>query len=45
MRLLLHEMPVVPLYHRVNLFGVSERVRWEPRLDGKILAAEVRLRE
>jgi len=43
MQLVLHEMPVVPLYHRVNLFGVAERVRWEPRLDGKILAAEVRL--
>lgn len=41
MRLLLEEMPLVPLYHRVNLFGVSERVRWEPRLDGKLLAAEV----
>lgn len=45
MRLLLEEMPVIPLYHRVNLFGVAERLRWEPRLDGKILAAEVRLRE
>ena len=45
MRLLLREMPVVPLYHRVNLFGVAERLRWTPRLDGKLLAAEVRYRD
>jgi hypothetical protein len=43
MALVLAEMPVVPLYHRNNLYGVSDRVRWEPRLDGRILAAEVSL--
>ena len=43
MDLVLREMPVVPLYSRYNLYGVSDRVRWEPRLDGKVLAAEIAL--
>jgi peptide/nickel transport system substrate-binding protein len=41
MRVAMDEMPLVPLYHRLNLYGVSRRVRWEPRLDGKMLAAEM----
>lgn len=41
MRLVLEEMPLIPLYHRQNLFGIAKRVRWEPRLDGKLLAAEM----
>lgn len=44
MKLVLDEMPMVPLYHRANLFGVSNRVEWHPRLDGKLLAAEMKLR-
>jgi len=41
MRVAADEMPLVPLYHRLNLYGVSRRVRWEPRLDGKMLATEM----
>lgn len=39
----MQEMPVVPLYHKHNLYGVSTNVAWEPRLDGKLLAAEMSL--
>ncbi len=45
MRVATDEMPLVPLYHRLNLYGVSRRVRWEPRLDGKMLAAEMSLQQ
>lgn len=41
MRLALEEMPLVPLFHRHNLYGVSDRVQWEPRLDGELLAVEI----
>lgn len=41
MRCAMETMPVVPLYHRFDLYGISNRVRWEPRLDGKLLAAEM----
>jgi peptide/nickel transport system substrate-binding protein len=44
-RLALDEVPLVPLYHRASLYAVSKRVRWEPRLDGKLLAAEMTLVE
>lgn len=40
-RLAMEEMPLVPLYHRHDLYGVGERVRWEPRLDGMLLAFEM----
>jgi peptide/nickel transport system substrate-binding protein len=43
MRFALDDMPVVPVYHKDNLFGVARRVRWQPRLDGKLLAAEMDL--
>jgi peptide/nickel transport system substrate-binding protein len=42
MQVALQEMPIVPVYHRLNLYGVADRVRWEPRLDGRMLAAEMR---
>ncbi len=45
MRLAMEEMPVVPLYHRVDVYAASERVHWTPRLDGKLLAVEMALRE
>lgn len=44
MRKAMEEMPLVPLYTRFNVYGVSERVEWEPRLDGRLLAAEMSLR-
>jgi ABC-type transport system substrate-binding protein len=44
MRLVLQQMPLVPLDHRVNFCAVADRVLWEPRLDGKLLAVEMSLR-
>ena len=44
MTLAMEEMPIVPLHHRDNLYAVSERVEWQPRLDGKLLAVEMRLK-
>lgn len=43
MRLALEEMPLVPLFIRTSLYAASNRVRWEPRLDGNLLAAEMSL--
>jgi peptide/nickel transport system substrate-binding protein len=40
-RVAMDDMPLVPLYHRVNFYGVASDVQWEPRLDGKLLAAEM----
>jgi hypothetical protein len=36
-------MPIVPIYTRDNVFAVSSHVQWEPRLDARLLAAEMRL--
>jgi peptide/nickel transport system substrate-binding protein len=41
MRLATQELPVIPLYTRSALYAVSDRIRWRPRLDGKLLAAEM----
>jgi peptide/nickel transport system substrate-binding protein len=43
MRRVLEDAAVVPLYHRADLYGVSRRVQWEPRLDGMLLASEMSL--
>jgi peptide/nickel transport system substrate-binding protein len=43
MRRVREDAAVVPLYHRADLYGVSRRVRWEPRLDGMLLASEMTL--
>jgi peptide/nickel transport system substrate-binding protein len=40
---LAEEMPVVPLLGRTDLYAVSERVRWKPRFDGSLRAAEMSL--
>jgi peptide/nickel transport system substrate-binding protein len=40
-RLALDDMPLVPLYHRMNFYGVASDIAWDPRLDGKLLAAEM----
>lgn len=37
----MEEMPLVPLLVRDDLYAVSSRIRWEPRLDGRVLAAEM----
>jgi peptide/nickel transport system substrate-binding protein len=41
MRMALLEMPIVPLYHPDNVYAVSEKLRWQPRVDGNLLAAEM----
>jgi len=43
MEVAIEELPLVPLFTRTYLYGVSERLRWEPRLDGKLLVAEMSL--
>jgi ABC-type oligopeptide transport system substrate-binding subunit len=36
------DMAVVPLFTRANVYGVSTRLAFEPRLDGKLLAVEMK---
>lgn len=38
------ELPILPVYSRYDLYAVSERVAFEPRLDGKLVVAEMGLR-
>lgn len=44
MRSATRALPVIPLLDRAALYGVSERVAFSPRLDGRLLAAEMSLR-
>jgi len=39
------EAALVPLLNLKDIYGLSERLQWEPRLDGKIFAVEMRLAE
>ncbi len=39
------EAALVPLLNLEDIYGLSERLQWEPRLDGKILAYEMSLTE
>jgi peptide/nickel transport system substrate-binding protein len=39
------EAPVVPLVNLEDIYGLSERLQWEPRLDGKMLVHEMSLAE
>jgi len=41
MKLLNAELPVIPLFRRMDLYAVSTRVRWQPRLDGNLHANEI----
>jgi peptide/nickel transport system substrate-binding protein len=45
MKAVLDEMPIVPLFTEGSLFAVSDRVAFAPRLDGRLLAFEVRWKE
>jgi peptide/nickel transport system substrate-binding protein len=36
------DVPIVPLYSMADVYGVVSRLRFEPRLDGQIRAAEMR---
>ena len=37
------EMPLVPLYHRRDVFASRPGLRWQPRVDGQLRAAEMSL--
>jgi peptide/nickel transport system substrate-binding protein len=39
------EAALVPLVNLEDIYGLSERLQWEPRLDGKMLAYEMSLAE
>ena len=39
------EAAIVPLLNLANVYGLSERLQWKPRRDGKILAYEMSLAE
>jgi peptide/nickel transport system substrate-binding protein len=38
------DLPLVPVYGRHDLYGVSSRIAFEPRLDGKLVLSEMRVR-
>jgi ABC-type oligopeptide transport system substrate-binding subunit len=40
-RAAMEEIPLVPLYHQQDIYAASTAVRWQPRLDAKLLAAEM----
>ena len=42
MRVLARDLPVVPLLARKRVYGVREGIEWRPRLDGRVLAQEMR---
>ncbi len=35
------QLPLVPLYRAFDLYAVAARVRFTPRLDGRLLVAEM----
>jgi len=44
LRLAADDVPIVPLYDRYDAYAVAEGVEFEPRLDGKLVASEMRWR-
>lgn len=42
-RLALEDVPILPLYQQVDLYGVSRRLRWEARPDERIEARTMRI--
>ena len=44
MRLATQELPVIPLYTAASPYAVSRRLVFQPRIDGRLLAAEMSLR-
>ena len=41
LRLALDDLPLVPLVSPEDIYGVREGIEWRPRLDGRVLGAEV----
>jgi peptide/nickel transport system substrate-binding protein len=44
-RIATDEAPLVSLYNQPDAWAVSSRVRWSPRLDGRLLARDIRFPE
>lgn len=44
LRLAMEDLPLVPLLVPEDVYGVRDEVEWQPRLDGRVLGAEVRRR-
>jgi ABC-type oligopeptide transport system substrate-binding subunit len=42
-RLALKELPLIPLYQNYDLYAASSRVSFDPRIDGKLVAWDMRL--
>ena len=42
LRMALDDLPLVPLVSPEDIYGVRQGIRWTPRLDGRVLAADVR---
>jgi peptide/nickel transport system substrate-binding protein len=43
-KILLEEVPFVPLYNLADLYGVAKNVVWKPRPDEKVLAFNMKIR-
>ncbi len=43
--LLRDDLPAIPLLSRGYLYSVGDRVAWTPRLDRRVRAQDMRLRE
>lgn len=41
MRISLEELPLIPLYNRKRTYGVDDRIRFLPRLNGQVLLREM----
>ena len=41
MRIALDELPLIPVYNRARTYGVDERIRFSPRLNGQVLLGEI----
>jgi peptide/nickel transport system substrate-binding protein len=44
MRMAMADRAVLPLFAAYDLYGMREEIDWRPRLDGRVLASEVRRR-
>lgn len=42
LRIVTDEAPLVPLFHEPDAWAVSSRLEWTPRLDGRLIATEMR---
>ena len=44
-KLWIEEMPAVPLYQQLDLYGVSKRLGWKARADERLKGFEMSLRD